>query len=435
MRRLPIFLAFIPVILILYVLAWIPGLNSVLAKAWMPYWPIVIVNGGLLGLIAETFVRRLSKIWLLLPAAWFAGYGTLAWQDSQTVSRLRQEIMTANAAVKIPVQTGLHSLVFTTGKADDSLIQNYGLNTVYSPDARRSGGYVANTMVKVDVCDQLRNQPPSPSGILTKGFFEEGDGFAMGPFEKRFCILSIPQTPPEPWLTIASFSEENFVGQMRVTSVTTTIEIPKSTAEAQADGGLSGEKTHQFRLRDGHAFPLPWFPLPILKFGALNGFAPPKFAFRRSSYVPLNTAAGQFTSGTASLANALGLKRIKPAERTAKASADVLAQIAASEKSVEQDETARLERVLGNIQTDIGAMPFNTLQHRLDVIDPRVSRLVEAIEAGIAEQGKGRRNAGQLFQLLMQASPEKIAPYRPRIESMQSYDPAFKYQPDFRKTT
>jgi hypothetical protein len=433
MRRLPIFLAFVPVVLILYLLAWIPGINSFLVKALMPYWPIIIINGALLGLIAETFVRRLSKLWLLVPLGWFGGYGALAWLDGQAVSRLRQEIMAANADVKIPVQTGKHSLVFTSGKADDSLIQNYGLNTIYSKDARRSGGFVAVTMVKVDVCDQLRNQPPSPAGILTKGFFEEGDGFAMGPFEKRFCVLAMPQSPPAPWLTVSSATEEAVVSRMPVANVTTTIEIPQSNAEQQANANFSGEQKQKFRLRDGHASPLPWFPMPILQFGPLNGYAAPTFGFRRSRYVPLNTAAGQFTSGTASLASALGLMRIKPADRQASASADVLALIAASEKSVELDETARLEKVLGDVQADIGVMPFNTLQHRQDIIEPRIDRILAAVEAGMIEQGRGRQNAGQLFQLLKQASPEKIAPHRQRLDLLQSYDPWFKYEPDFRK--
>jgi hypothetical protein len=435
LRRIPVFLAFVPFCLLLYALAWIPGLNVLLFKAKMSFWPIIIINGGLLGLVAEVLLRRLPKLWLLLPIAAFVGYGWLVWQDRQAVSELRQEIRLANADVKIPFQPAVQSMVFVTGKPNLSLIQNYGLTAVYASDANRSAGYISTRLMNRDVCDELLNQPPSPAGIHTKGFHEETEGFTKGPFEKRYCMVSMPEVPPAPSLMVSITPRNTAVGGMPVEYSDSTFEFSRTAEEKQRDEqaafGTSApiKQNPKYKLRDGFASPLGWFPMPVIAYNGMYGQNRPAFSFRRSSYIPLNTEAGQFTSGTVTMARLLGLKRLSPNVRRAGASADMRAKIIASEQATALDETARLDRVMENMQSDVGSAPFNSLQQRMDIILPRLDRIVNAVEVGLAEQRQGFVNAQQLFQLLKRVPEDKIAPYRARIDTYQLQDPTFFYQP------
>jgi hypothetical protein len=413
-RHLPASLIFIPATLIIYVLACIPVVNFVIWFVLMPLWPVVIVNGGLLGLAGEVFVRRLPKFWLLLPVAWFGGYGGMAWFDHQALSTLRSEVSRANVAVSVPFQANKQSLVYLTDNPDESLIQNYGLPVLYSKNGGDEGGYRSIRMVGDDVCKQLRDHRYSSAKIFPSWFDEESDIVAGGAFEHRFCMVSMPEPLSNPPVTLTVKERGANYRGMPVTYVDTTIDMPHGT---------------RFTVRDGQASPLGWIPMPVIEYDPLSSQAKPHFIFYRNDFTPLNTEAGRFSSGTAVLARVLGLKRVSAADRTAGSSDAVSALIDESQRNVVRDETRRLDNALADVQAEIGSVPFNSLRGRQDIIVPRLERIMAAVERGVTEQNNGRNNAQQMFHLLEQAPTEQIAPFRNRIDALQTQDNWFKFNP------
>lgn len=399
--------------LLIWILGSIPVVNLILLAVLLPLWPVITINGGMIAMTFEVFRRKLSLGWLALPLLWFGGYASFAWADHEALGSLRKQIAETNAQVHVPFNPARQHLLSERG-SEDSLIQNYGLPVAFAKTGDNSNGYRSTRMVEQEVCEQLRGSGFSGAGIWPHWFHEPSDKIGGGTFVKSFCMVSMPDTPSLPLVELSVKERHDTYGALKVTYQDTSITTPDGKA---------------YLVRSGHASALGWIPLPVIEYDAMSSSSKktPKLSFWRSSFLPLNKEAGRFTSSTAALANALGLKKLASDERKASPREAIQAKIIASQRAVVANETAKLDRALSDIQTEIGSVPFSSLHGRQDIVLPRIAAIVTAVERGVAEQRNGRSNAQQMFRLLQQAQPDAVMPYLGRIKALEAKDNWFKF--------
>ena len=400
--------------LFIWLLANIPLLNLYLIFVLLPAWPVITINGGMIAVAVEVLARKLSFAWLAVPLFYFGGYASLAWADQQNLASLRTQIAEANARVRVPFNPAQQQLVFE-GFSEHSLIQNYGLPVAFEKRGEGAKEYQSTRMIEREVCEQIRGPAFRAAGIWPSGCHEPRDKIGGWIYVKNFCMVSMPDSPSLPIVKLSVKERRDTYSSLRVTYRDTKITTPDDQV---------------YQIRGGHASALGWIPLPFIAYDPMS--SPPRFkptfAFKPSTFLPLNNEAGRYTSGTAALANALGLKKIAPEKRKSSPSEAIMAKIIASQRAIVADETAKLDRVLVDVQSEIGSLPFNSLRGRQDIILPRIAAIVAAVERGVAESQNGRNNAQQMFHLLEQAQPEAVTPYLNRIKALEAKDKWFRFE-------
>jgi hypothetical protein len=408
--RVPFSLIFIPMTGCIVLLGLVPLLNLYLMVFGLPFWPSLTINGGLAALVLEVFTRRLNRIWLMVPLAWFGGYSHLAWTDHIALKKLRNEVSFVNAKISTGFDPQIHDLV-EDGQSAGTLVQNYGVSVAFS---QRGESYRSVRMIERNLCDKVRKSSLSSARIYTSGFHEESDVIGGGKFESRFCMLSMSEEPNKPFVRMTSIERKDIYSSIPVTYNYKTITMP--------DG-----KKHT--VITGYASSYGWFPKIAMAYDPLNpSFDKIMFGFARNDFIQINTEAGRFTSANAALAKALGLKRVKPNERESSDTSSIKLLIENEFSNVIETETELLDRALVNVNEDIGTVPFNSLRGRQEVILPRLGRIVTALERAMNHKGNyARNNAQALYHLAEQVPESEIAPYLSRLNSIHSEDISFKY--------
>lgn len=374
-----------------------------------PLWSVVLVNLGFVGLAWEAATTpRVHWAWAILPVLWFGRYATWAVSDRIVLAQVLQEVAAANARVHVPFDPRGEALVADNGQAN-MLVQNYDIPVVYTSHASGTGrSYRASRIADKATCDRVRRDPSMQRARISAFGFHDGSKFV-----RDFCVLSQPEDPARPETRIETIEHAITIRGLPVTETTTTI--------------VRGDD--RTVLRGGVASPLPWFPLPMIGC-ALNSGAPAWkcFAVFQRSRVPLTRREGD------ALADALGLRRVAPANRKVGDPALVMARAKGAAESTVAFETAALDTVLTDPTATIDSVPFASLRGRMEIILPRLDKIVTAVEQGIAAGSinnyAGRSNAQQMFHLLEQAPPEELTPYRQRIADLQTRDRWFVFEPD-----
>lgn len=104
-------------------------------------------------------------------------------------------------------------------------------------------------------------------------------------------------------------------------------------------------------------------------------------------------------------------------------------QVATAQHSIFALEVSELDRAIADPAAAISLVPFENLLGRLDIIEPRLSPIMAAIEQGIQLGGKARHNAQQMFRLLETVPRDAIAPHLDRIEVIRIRDGSFVFKP------
>ena len=421
--RLPRSLLFFVATGAAYLLQMFPVPGIILMLMLAPFWSVLLVNAGMIGVGVEASSGSVSRSWLLLPVLWFGSYGAQTVSDHLALWRLQGQIARANGGVRVPFDPAAEALVFAKDDAAGWLVENSALPVAYVRNANYPGStHLATRMVDISVCDKVRGEPGlSGAGIYTFGFHDDDAGIGgarigRDRFETRFCELRQPEDPALPKVVIDTIEREYMAGSLPVTETVTTITTP--------DG-------HRYTLRGGVAAPLSWLPMPILGCG-LNSGAPSWDCvqqFKRDSFVPLELTGPRYHQGPSALMQALGLARVAPADRHGVDPGDALQSVASARDRVVEGETAKLDQAIADISGEIGSVPFNSLRGRLDIILPRIDRIVTGVERGVEIKGNARSNAQQMFELLEQAPADDIAPYRARIDALQAKDSWFVFKP------
>lgn len=415
--RLPRSLLFFAATAIAFLLQLFPYTGVFLMFLGAPYWSVVLINLGFIGVGAEVAAGRVGNGWIILPIAWFVGYAGYAFGDRQVLWNLQNQIAAANVDVQIPFDPSRQALVLEDSIPGDWLVNNYALPVAYGRSNNKGEWHYSSTrLADRTECDRIRRDKSlRGAGINVFGFHDGPLGSSK--YETRFCDLRQPENPILPVAFVRRAQSKRMVSGLPVTDTVTTVTLP--------DGS-------NFSLRGGYAAPLGWIPKPMLGC-ALNSGAPSwdcTAGFIRDRFTQLNDTELRYGSDNIVLARALGLKPVAPSDRIAVDPKQVRADTAAALKRVLDEQTANLDRALTDPAAQIGSGPFHALRGRMDIILPRLDAMVLTVERGVEMRRNARNNAQQIFHLIMQAPAEEIAPYRARLEALKAKDKWFVFAPN-----
>ncbi|MCQ1775811.1 hypothetical protein NOJ05_01185 [Neorhizobium galegae] len=157
-------------------------------------------------------------------------------------------------------------------------------------------------MIERPLCVKLRETRELQSTNVQTSELRDGEAFAYGSSETRFCNLSMPERPELPIVTVSRKETKGFEKSLPVTRITTTITMP--------DG-------RSFQLLGGVAAPLGWIPMPIIGCGLDSGAASWECgaAFSRNGHTPIIPGSTPYRQDSNVLARDLGLLPIAIEDR------------------------------------------------------------------------------------------------------------------------
>lgn len=413
MRSLPFSLLFFLLTGLLFLLQLFPGIGIVLMLFGAAFWSAILINCGMIGIVAEVWKRRVPHAWLILPLSFYGGYYTFAAIDYWSLHSLRRAADTANSAVSIPFAPSRQALVINGGGEGPVLIQNFALPVVYSSTSHTNAAYHSNRLVKTETCHAIRDLPAArAAGIMLSGF-HNGDETGDRELETRFCILTMPETPSLPLVTVTQDQKEARKGFMPVSVITTTVTMSNG---------------RRFELRGGSAAPLRTFPLPVMGC-ALNSSNPSwdcNIGFMRAGFTPIVSGDTRYTRDSIALARALGLKPVTPATRQQAAVPDaILARIADIERKAVEQQLAAVDVMIADPFAE-ASWDTDVLAKTPEILVTRASGIMRGLERAAAVEGDARfkvRDTGHILaQLLAALPPEQFSALAPRI--LAAYDGA-----------
>jgi len=412
--RFPISLGLVALSFLLYGVQHLPNIGIVLLLVGAPLWSILLINGGILGVVVETIERKLDLAWLIIPALWFGGNAALAGYDYLTLAKLRREIAESNEAVKIPFDPAREALVADSDSGLLVRVTDFKLPVSYQ--AQQNGeerSYLATRLAPREVCDRIRDDPEyGDAGISLWGFIRRSGQRRGGEFDRSFCAIATPENPALPVVRITASTEELKRGAMSLKLRTIAVSKP--------DG-------RQYLIKGGSAAPHSWIPLPVM--GCTLDSGNPswgcKIGFLRPTPVPLVKDAGQIDGETMALGNALGLTPLSRFPYLEESDEELLSRFSEAKEQVVRRETQALDAAISDPMVEIGSLPFRSLRLRNDIIVPRLSGMVSAIEHGVAVRQNARSNAQQMFHLVEGAPPDEVEPYMERLKALYAQDSWF----------
>jgi hypothetical protein len=419
--RIPLSLTFFAVQAALLPLEYLPSTGASLDGALATYWPIILLNLGFLGLGFEALARRVGLLWLLAPLLWFGGYTVLAMNERRVLKAEREDVATYNAGITIPFDPPRHALVAKDnllsgaagGNRDPSggLVQHHGLPVFYRADRYiRGASHMATRMVETAVCSEMfRNKSLLHTGISTSAL-ADFRGPHSYPHDQRFCVVNVPEEPILPPVMVErTWEPAVWRFGLRLDRKSTSVIMPD---------GIS------YNLKGGLARILSWWPLPIL--GCYSTGSSPHGDTRECDAgfwrdtVQLVFVDEGYSGDDVALAAALGLPRVRPADRKATTSPELMRTlVAAAQQRILALEISELDRAIADPTVAISFVPFENLHDRLDIIQPRLGSIMAAIEQGIGLGGKARHNAQQMFRLIETAPTDVIARYLDWMEAIR----------------
>lgn len=224
-------------------------------------WSVVLVNLGFVGIALESISGNISRLWLAVPAIWFAGYPIYVAIDNNMQAALVAELANQNAAVQIALDPITEDLFWSDSGAD-TLVQDFGLQAIY-----KKGGFpysmggsrgatldTVHFLASASVCNQFRTK--GNANVYPINFWERSTERWPSKLVNEVCIIQIYENSKNPKITIS-----------REPDIDQRLEIDRSRDRLRID--LPTGKT--LFLNVGTIKKLPWFPMPILGCGLISG--------------------------------------------------------------------------------------------------------------------------------------------------------------------
>lgn len=393
---------------IVFLLQRIPFTGIFLMFALAAFWSVILINAGFVGIGFEALTGRVSRLWLILPLAYFGGYYAIRATEQAKVVQMAAKLDRENAGKSIPFDPSRQDLVIEKGKGDFhpsafELVRNYGLRRAFE-------GARVYFMGDREACALVRGDDVYRSaGLYAFGFHGEGK-IGGRRLVEGYCSIYAPSTPDRPVVRVQSdqLTEKHGLLPARMSRFRIRDEAARRDVEVRA----------------GTAAILKPFPMPVI--GCfLNSGAPSwdcSAGFMRSRPVPIG-AASEATGGIPkSLVTALGLRRSDDFAAVASGADVVRAFGQAADAELIAKETAVLEKMLADPAKHQKDAWFYHLPNRPVVIAPYADRIFAALGALQTSDLRGSENGRNLWRLAAALPEAALAPHR--AEMVQWLSPA-----------
>ncbi len=394
---------------VVFVLQVIPVTGIFLMFMLAMLWSVVLVNASMIGVAIEAIAGRVSRLWLLLPLAFYCGYWTVAALDHVALRDLTSRYDAANARVVTGFDPTRQALVVEREGDGAWLTQNFALPVAYSTNPDFLEGYLSNRMIESGVCAKVRGSRTLQAAFIRGVDFYDGDAVLGSRVEKRFCSLLIPEKPVLPIVVVGQEETKDFEKSLPVTRITTTITMP--------DG-------RRFELFGGVAAPFGWIPMPIMGCFLNSGAAgwDCSAGFKRNGFTPIVSGNTRYRRDSMVLAQALGLKPIATDDRLGSDSTIVLAKIAAIEEATLARQLANVDAMIADPVAKVTEWQVGVLANRPDVLASRADAVMTGIERAAAITGRSRypeRESGRILAGLAAGLPhDSFIALGPRLLSV-----------------
>lgn len=393
---------------IIFVLQWIPVTGIFLMIMLAPLWSIVTINAGFVSLAFEAATGRTSRLWLIAPVAWFAGYALLSHLSERAYTRLDAEIHAANAQQALAFDP-LRAVIAVVDNPNDlsgtasHLVQQFGLPVVYKshfsdrkfPRANELPSldlrHTAERIASADICRRLQTdrqlRAARASGHVRRSTAKSGEKPPEG-----LCAFTIPEEPSLPVYRVEAKAEKLATYMLSGKRVRITITAP--------DG-------RRIEVQAGQAAPLSRWPLPVMGC-ALNSGAPSwdcDAAFMNQSPRGLGGTGAWGAAANEVIAHALGLAApaavppLDELDRRAKAALDTL--LAQHERAA----LANLDLLLADPKLHATVHHLAGLTQRPQLLAQRADAMLVAMSVATSH-GSGHSETALNLQRLIAALPE-----------------------------
>ena len=312
----------------------------------------VFINLGMIGIILEAPFRRISLWWLVVPLIFYSTYASLVVTDRAAFREVISNFTAANSAVSLPFDPDSHALVLDDEIRVNWLVRGYDLPVAYVRASRFIEGYRSVRVIPGDICSAVaKEQKLSAAGINTVGPFAGPRSGKSPVHDLRSCNLFMPERPALPIVTVTSVEQNGHHKSLPVNRVTTFVTMP--------DG-------NSIQLLSGSAQTLGWIPMPYL---GCDRSTPSrrdtgcKPGFSRSNPVQL--------LGRDVVADALGLKPVKPSERRSGDDTFIRARLSELVEEGLAREIASIERIIADPRTRVAYFRPDILVQRIDELSAR----------------------------------------------------------------
>ena len=192
--------------LVCLVLSFVPLIN-VLAITVLLFTPLLAlsVNVAFVSLGVEACVGGISRVWLLFPAIWFAGYTALAVDSHLEVDRIAHELSAANADQHISFDRTRQELVvasdgpYARHLTVGQLLYNFDLPVVFQ---RTQTGNIAYRLGGQDTCQRLLNDKSARAYAVEFSQIRGADpAFPWKPLDD-LCLYAVEEAPTRPVVTV-----------------------------------------------------------------------------------------------------------------------------------------------------------------------------------------------------------------------------------------
>lgn len=309
---MPLSLGFFALTLLAFLLQ-VPEILGVLLMMFAaPFWSVVLVNAGFVGIAVEATLGLVPRLWLVAPLMWFGGYAVAVQMSQQA---LRQEIATYNNTIRpapLAFNPALHSLVVEDDpNLPQDLLHDHALSTVHV--LRRDSKTKAETwqVYRIgarETCNALHNERSSLADLdIFSIRFAPGD--TLGRAEN--CLFVTPGMPEKPAFRVTFGSKDQSGFLLRKHAQHLDILAP------------DGRSWHKWQAT---LESLSGFPRPVIGCYIRNGSRWVCSAdFLRDPKIELGDASGFLRRKAVETASALGLGLVPPGQRTSPLPLDILA--------------------------------------------------------------------------------------------------------------
>ena len=138
-----------------------------------PFWSVVTINAGFIGMAAEACSGRVSPFWIIAPLAYFAGYSVAVVLNHQAVDAAVREMAQRQARADLPFPAAGAALVVDAPSAGpligmtQSLVRDYSIPVVYERAGRATPfSHIAYRLGAAQTCLRSgKRRAISPSAI------------------------------------------------------------------------------------------------------------------------------------------------------------------------------------------------------------------------------------------------------------------------------